>query len=165
MIEVLNNRLIASFTHQLCILTTMVSSPEPICEDSDPMDVLILMQEPVLPGCFLRCRAIGLMPMIDQVKRILISLPIIEFSSHYHGEKDDKIIAVCADDPEFRHYRDIKELPPHRLAEIRRFFEDYKKNENKKVDVEDFLPAEAAVEAIKYSMDLYASYIVESLRQ
>lgn len=40
------------------------------------------------------------------------------------GEKDDKIIAVCADDPEFRHYSDIKELPPHRLAEIRRFFED-----------------------------------------
>lgn len=40
------------------------------------------------------------------------------------GERDDKIIAVCADDPEFRHYTDIKELPPHRLAEIRRFFED-----------------------------------------
>jgi inorganic pyrophosphatase len=40
------------------------------------------------------------------------------------GEKDDKIIAVCADDPEYRHYKDIKELPPHRLAEIRRFFED-----------------------------------------
>ena len=44
--------------------------------------------------------------------------------STLQGEKDDKIIAVCADDPEFRHYRDIKELPPHRLAEIRRFFED-----------------------------------------
>lgn len=40
------------------------------------------------------------------------------------GEKDDKIIAVCADDPEYKHYNDIKELPPHRLAEIRRFFED-----------------------------------------
>ncbi|KAG7034135.1 Soluble inorganic pyrophosphatase 1 [Cucurbita argyrosperma subsp. argyrosperma] len=106
-----------------------------------------LIKEPVLPGSFLRARAIGLMPMIDQ------------------GERDDKIIAVCADDPEFRHYKDIKEIPPHRLAEIRRFFEDYKKNENKKVDVEDFLPAEAAIDAIKYSMDLYAAYIVESLRQ
>ncbi|RYR10825.1 hypothetical protein Ahy_B05g079303 isoform B [Arachis hypogaea] len=80
--------------------------PRTICEDSDPMDVLILMQEPVLPGSFLRARAIGLMPMIDQ------------------GEKDDKIIAVCADDPEFRHFTDIKQLAPHRLAEIRRFFED-----------------------------------------
>ncbi|KAK6924379.1 Inorganic pyrophosphatase, partial [Dillenia turbinata] len=113
--------------------------PRTICEDSDPIDVLILMQEPVLPGSFLRARAIGLMPMIDQ------------------GEKDDKIIAVCADDPEFRHYKDIKEIPPHRLAEIRRFFEDYKKNENKEVAVDDFLPAEAAVEAIKHSMQVTGS--------
>ncbi|BAT85635.1 hypothetical protein LR48_Vigan03g230600 [Vigna angularis] len=121
--------------------------PRTICEDSDPLDVLIIMQEPVLPGCFLRAKAIGLMPMIDQ------------------GEKDDKIIAVCADDPEYRHYNDIKELPPHRLAEIRRFFEDYKKNENKEVAVNDFLPASAAFEAVKRSMSLYADYIVESLRR
>ncbi|KAJ8642325.1 hypothetical protein MRB53_019019 [Persea americana] len=121
--------------------------PRTLCEDSDPLDVLILMQEPVLPGCFLRAKAIGLMPMIDQ------------------GEKDDKIIAVCADDPEYRHYTDIKELPPHRLAEIRRFFEDYKKNENKEVAVDKFLPASTAYEAIQHSMDLYATYIVESLRR
>lgn len=121
--------------------------PRTLCEDNDPMDVLIIMQEPVLPGCFLRARAIGLMPMIDQ------------------GEKDDKIIAVCADDPEYRHYNDIKDLPPHRLAEIRRFFEDYKKNENKEVAVNDFLPASAAYDAIQHSMNLYADYIVESLRR
>ncbi|XP_020273481.1 soluble inorganic pyrophosphatase 4-like isoform X2 [Asparagus officinalis] len=121
--------------------------PRTLCEDSDPMDVLVLMQEPILPGCFLRAKAIGLMPMIDQ------------------GEKDDKIIAVCADDPEYRHFTDIKELPPHRLAEIRRFFEDYKKNENKEVAVNDFLPAASAYEAIQHSMDLYATYIVESLRR
>ncbi|XP_042056926.1 uncharacterized protein LOC121801491 [Salvia splendens] len=50
---------------------------------------IIFHCEPVLPGCFLRAKAIGLMPMIDQ------------------GEKDDKIIAVCADDPEYRHYTDV----------------------------------------------------------
>ncbi|KAL9275348.1 Soluble inorganic pyrophosphatase 4-like protein [Drosera capensis] len=147
--------------------------PRTLCEDDDPMDVLVLMQdlehgsmkrcripdvcsvlscflcslEPVLPGCFLRAKAIGLMPMIDQ------------------GERDDKIIAVCADDPEYRDYNDIKELPPHRLAEIRRFFEDYKKNENKKVAVDDFLPASTAYDSIQYSMDLYADYIVETLRR
>uniref|UniRef100_A0A0D9ZTE5 Soluble inorganic pyrophosphatase n=1 Tax=Oryza glumipatula TaxID=40148 RepID=A0A0D9ZTE5_9ORYZ len=121
--------------------------PRTLCEDSDPLDVLVIMQEPVIPGCFLRAKAIGLMPMIDQ------------------GEADDKIIAVCADDPEYKHYNDIKELPPHRLAEIRRFFEDYKKNENKEVAVNDFLPASAAYEAIKHSMDLYATYIVEGLRR
>lgn len=46
------------------------------------------------------------------------------YTSLDQGEKDDKIIAVCADDPEVRHYTDINQLPPHRLAEIRRFFED-----------------------------------------
>ncbi|CAL9213381.1 unnamed protein product [Arabidopsis halleri] len=121
--------------------------PRTLCEDNDPIDVLVIMQEPVLPGCFLRARAIGLMPMIDQ------------------GEKDDKIIAVCVDDPEYKHYTDIKELPPHRLSEIRRFFEDYKKNENKEVAVNDFLPSESAVEAIQYSMDLYAEYILHTLRR
>ncbi|KAF9620113.1 hypothetical protein IFM89_010763 [Coptis chinensis] len=109
--------------------------PRTLCEDSDPMDVLVLMQEPVIPGCFLRARAIGLMPMIDQ------------------GEMDDKIIAVCADDPEFRHYQDIKELAPHRLAEIRRFFEDYKKNENKEVrDPMTSSLTRSLLKAIKYSM-------------
>ncbi|XP_037416331.1 soluble inorganic pyrophosphatase 4-like [Triticum dicoccoides] len=121
--------------------------PRTLCDDSDPIDVLVIMQEPVVPGCFLRAKAIGLMPMIDQ------------------GEADDKIIAVCADDPEYRHFNDIKELPPHRLAEIRRFFEDYKKNENKEVAVNDFLPSEDAYEAIQHSMDLYATYIVEGLRR
>jgi len=42
------------------------------------------------------------------------------------GEKDDKIIAVCTDDPEYRHYNDLSELSPHRVQEIRRFFEDCK---------------------------------------
>ncbi|TYI14812.1 hypothetical protein ES332_A08G146700v1 [Gossypium tomentosum] len=106
-----------------------------------------MIKEPVLPGCFLRARALGLMPMIDQ------------------GEKDDKIIAVCADDPEYKHFTDIKYLPPHRLTEIRRFFEDYKKNENKEVAVNDILPVNTAIEAIQYSMDLYNEYIIQTLKQ
>ncbi|XP_043804609.1 soluble inorganic pyrophosphatase 1 isoform X3 [Manihot esculenta] len=99
--------------------------PRTLCEDNDPLDVLVLMQ----------------------------------------GEKDDKIIAICADDPEYKHYKDIKELPPHRLTEIRRFFEDYKKNENKEVAVNEFLPGNHAVDAIQYSMDLYAEYILHTLRR
>lgn len=60
------------------------------------------MQEPVVPMSFLRAKPIGVMQMIDQ------------------GEQDDKIIAVHADDPEFKGFKDISELPPHRLMEIRR---------------------------------------------
>ncbi|XP_057531821.1 soluble inorganic pyrophosphatase 1-like [Amaranthus tricolor] len=121
--------------------------PRTLCDDNDPLDVMVLMQEPVVPGCFLRIKAIGLMPMIDQ------------------GEADDKIIAVCADDPEYKYYSDIHQLPPHRLTEIRRFFEDYKKNENKEVAVNEFLPKEAAFEAIQHSMDLYAEYIMHTLKR
>lgn len=121
--------------------------PRTLCEDNDPIDVLVIMQEPVLPGSVLRVRPIGLMPMIDQ------------------GEKDDKLIAVCADDPEYKHYNDIKQLAPHRLTEIRSFFEDYKKNENKQVAVNDFLPPAAAIETVKASIDLYAEYILHTLKQ
>jgi len=95
------------------------------------------VQEPVYPMAFLRCRPIGLMQMIDQ------------------GEQDDKIIAVAIDDPEYRDIRDIASLPRHRLAEVRRFFEDYKKNENKIVRVDEFQGPEEAIEAIKKAIEGY----------
>ena len=76
--------------------------PRTLCEDNDPMDVLVIMQEPVATNTFLRARAIGVMPMIDQ------------------GEKDDKVICVCADDPEYKNIKDIADLPEHRLKEIKR---------------------------------------------
>ena len=82
-------------------------STEALMQISDPpiwlQDVLVLMQAPVVPMSFLRAKPIGVMQMIDQ------------------GEQDDKVIAVHADDPEFRDYDDINQLPKHRLAEIRRY--------------------------------------------
>src|SRR6266403_763718 len=74
--------------------------PQPFCEDGDALDVLVLGQEPVVPLCILRARAIGVMTMRDE-----------------KGE-DDKIIAIHVDDPEYAHYTDISELPPHRLREV-----------------------------------------------
>src|SRR5436190_5822171 len=82
--------------------------PRTYCEDGDPLDVLVLGQEEVAPQVLLRARAIGAMRMRDD------------------KGQDDKIIAVHEDDPEYVIYRDINQLPQHRLQELRRFFLDYK---------------------------------------
>jgi len=111
--------------------------PRTYCEDHDPLDVLVLGQEPVAPLSIMRAKPIGLMKMLD------------------HGEADDKIIAVHADDPEYAHYESIDELPPHRMTEVKRFFEDYKVLEEKNVVVEDFFSKMEALKAIMASMTLY----------
>ncbi len=109
--------------------------PRTYCEDHDPLDVLVLGQEPVAPLSIMRAKPIGLMKMLD------------------HGEADDKIIAVHADDPEYAHYESIDELPPHRMTEVKRFFEDYKVLEEKNVVVEDFFGKKEALQTILTSMN------------
>ena len=111
--------------------------PKTYCEDHDPLDILVLGQEPVYPMSIMTAIPIGVMKMKDE------------------GEADDKIIAVHAHDPEYCHYRSITELPQHRLAEVRRFFEDYKTLENKIVVVEEFLDADKAREIILESVEMY----------
>ena len=114
--------------------------PRTLGDDDDPLDVLVLMQESVQPLTLVRSRPIGMMPMVDD------------------GENDEKIICVNLDDPEYRSYEHYSELPEHRLEELRGFFEDYKKLENKEVDVEDFTNPDSAIEAVQHSMDLYAKH-------
>lgn len=112
--------------------------PQTLGDDHDPLDVLVLMQEPVVPLSILRARPIGMMRMTDQ------------------GEGDEKIIAVHMDDPEYAHYTHINELPPHRLFELRTFFEDYKKLEQKEVVVEDFTGPIEGIRTIHQAMKQYA---------
>ncbi len=111
--------------------------PQTYCDDRDPLDILVLGQEPVVPMCILTARPIGVMQMIDQ------------------DEEDDKIIAVHAHDPAFSHYRDISELPRHTLYELQQFFEDYKKLEHKQVRIERFKNCADAQEILRCSIQLY----------
>ncbi|MGD9854218.1 MAG: inorganic diphosphatase, partial [Planctomycetaceae bacterium] len=97
--------------------------PQTYAEDGDPLDVLVLCQEAVAPLTLVRARSIGVMTMIDA------------------GKRDHKILAVALDDPEYLRYREANELPPHRLALVRRFFQDYKQLEGLTVEVDEFEPA------------------------
>jgi inorganic pyrophosphatase len=111
--------------------------PRTYCPDGDPLDVLVLGQESVVPGALLNARAIGVMQMRDD-----------------QGE-DDKLIAVHIDDPEYTTYKDIAQLLPHRLRELQRFFLDYKVLEGKDVIVETPL---GAVQAMDILREAIASY-------
>lgn len=111
--------------------------PQSFCDDNDPLDILVLSQIDFVPLCLVSAKVIGVMRMLD------------------NNEADDKIIAVCANDPSVSHIYDISELPQHFISELRNFFEDYKKLEWKSVVVEDFLGKTMAMQIVQESFELY----------
>jgi inorganic pyrophosphatase len=112
--------------------------PQTLAEDDDPLDVLVLCQETVVPLTLIHARAIGMMTMIDA------------------GKKDHKIISVATEDPEFNSYTEAMQMPAHRLIMLRRFFQDYKFLEGKAVEVDEIQPAETAYPVIEDALSRYS---------
>jgi inorganic pyrophosphatase len=113
--------------------------PQTYAEDDDPLDVLVLCQEPVAPLTLVKSRCIGLMTMIDG------------------GKRDHKILAVAVNDPEYESFREAHELPAHRLTMLRRFFQDYKTLEGKAVEVDEMEPAALAHPVIEEALTRYST--------
>jgi inorganic pyrophosphatase len=85
--------------------------PDTLAEDGDPLDVLVLLEEPTFPGCWIHARPVGVLWMRDE-----------------KGE-DAKIICVEPNEPRFRETRDITDIQPELLEEIKHFFDIYKELE------------------------------------
>jgi inorganic pyrophosphatase len=111
--------------------------PRTHSDDGDPLDILVLMQEPVAPLTIVRARALGGLRMVDD------------------KGGDDKIVGVCVDDPAYEQYQTLEELPPHVMKELDRFFRDYKTLEEKMVEVDRFYGRDKAFEIIQASRDAY----------
>jgi inorganic pyrophosphatase len=86
-----------------------------LAEDGDPLDALVLLDEPTFPGCLIQCRAIGMFRMRDE------------------NGRDDKVLSVAATDPRMAHLNDIADVSEFELLEIQHFFEVYKELEPGKV--------------------------------
>ncbi|MBW2505249.1 MAG: inorganic diphosphatase [Deltaproteobacteria bacterium] len=115
--------------------------PRTFCDDGDPLDVLVLGQEPVQPMTLLLARPIGVMHMCDE------------------GQADDKIIAVNLHDPAVRGIQGIDDLPDYIMAEIQKFFAEYKDLEEKEVAVDNIQGPQTAIDIIRDALDLYRRVI------
>ena len=112
--------------------------PRTYAEDNDPLDVLVLCQENIVPMTLVDCMPIGMLRMIDE------------------DENDEKIIAVPLNDPAYSCYNDISELPTHIFEEISHFFEVYKVLENKRTAIKEITGRENALRCIENCMTRYS---------
>ena len=103
-------------------------------DDGDPLDALVILEEPTFPGCLIKCRAIGMFRMRDE------------------KGGDDKVLCVAATDPRMAHLADIGDVSEFDLLEIQHFFEVYKELEpGKVVEASRWVGREQAIAEIEES--------------
>jgi inorganic pyrophosphatase len=114
--------------------------PQTLSEDGDPLDVLVLLDEPTFPGCHIHARAVGVFWMEDEAGR------------------DAKVLSVPSTDPRWAEVTELEHVPLYLRNEIEHFFEVYKDLEpGKGVHIEGWQGREAAEQAIKDAFERYAA--------
>ena len=111
--------------------------PQSYFEDGDPLDILVMVNEPTFPGCVIEARPIGMFKMIDK------------------GLPDYKILAVPATDPNFNDFNNLEDAPKHFPTEVMHFFMTYKQLEGAEVKNEGWTDAQEACQTIQHSLELY----------
>lgn len=99
-------------------------------EDGDPIDILVLVTNPTIPGCIIDTRLIGVLVMADD-KGV-----------------DNKLLGVAAKDPRWAQVRSLEDIPPHRLREIEHFFKTYKDLEGKQTEIMGWFGLDVALEKL-----------------
>ena len=117
--------------------------PRTYAQDFDPLDVLVICSESILPLTLVECYPIGVITMMD------------------NGRSDEKIIAIPFNDPNYNMYTDITQLPFHIFEEMRHFFTVYKALEHKETAVKEVQGKEEAIEIIKQCIERYKECFVK----
>ena len=116
--------------------------PRTLADDGDPMDVLVLSSESLLPLSLVRCYPIGVIIMND------------------NGSTDEKVIAIPYSDPTYNGYKSIRDLPAHIFEEMQHFFRVYKELENKPTSVSEVHDVDVAKKVVQQSIDDYIKKIL-----
>lgn len=111
--------------------------PQTLAEDGDPLDVIVMVNEPTFPGCLIEARPLGLFRMTDK------------------GDNDFKVLAVPSYDPIFAEYKNLWRVPPHFLREVEHFFATYKQLEDAEVVTMGWEQADAAHREIESCIKRY----------
>ncbi|XLQ12016.1 MAG: inorganic diphosphatase [cyanobacterium endosymbiont of Epithemia adnata isolate EadnSB Bon19] len=105
--------------------------PNTLADDGDPLDAMVLMDQPTFPGCVIAARPIGLLEMIDG------------------GDRDEKILCVPDKDPRYIQVKSLKDVAPHRLDEMAEFFRTYKNLEKKVTEILGWKDIEAVLPLVE----------------
>ena len=114
--------------------------PSTKAEDQDALDVAVILTNPVPPCTVVKARALGMLKKID------------------NGDIDNCVIAVTNDDPRFKDFNSLDDLPQHQLDEIKDFFKNYQRLQKKSVEIIEYIDKDLAnIEIAKY-LNNYTEY-------
>jgi inorganic pyrophosphatase len=111
--------------------------PNTLADDGDPLDGMVMMDEPTFPGCVIAARPIGMLLMIDG------------------GDRDEKILCVPAEDPRYNEVKSLKDIAPHRLEEIAEFFRTYKNLEKKVTEIQGWKDVDTVTPLVEECIKAY----------